>query len=52
MYSQPVGIIYDVDNGGGDGGNGSGSGGCCGTMVLYPVKICHLYWLNKTLIGQ
>ena len=25
---------------------------CCGTMVLYPVKICHLYWFNKMLISQ
>ena len=24
---------------------------CCGTMVLYPVKICYLYF-NKTLTGQ
>lgn len=24
---------------------------CCGTMVLYFVKICHLYF-NKTLIDQ
>ena len=21
-------------------------------MVFYPVKICHLYWFNKTVIGQ
>lgn len=21
-------------------------------MGLYPAKICHLYWLNKRLIGQ
>ena len=25
---------------------------CCGTMILYPVKICHLYWFNKVLIDQ
>ena len=25
---------------------------CCGTVVLHPVKIGHLYWFNKTLIGQ
>ena len=25
---------------------------CCGIMLLYPVKICHLYWVNKMLIGQ
>ena len=25
---------------------------CCGTMVLYPVKIYRLHCLNKTLIGQ
>ena len=24
----------------------------CGTMVLYPVKICHSYWFNKMLIVQ
>ena len=24
----------------------------CGTMILYPVKICHLYWFNKMLIGH
>ena len=24
----------------------------CGTMVLYPVKNCHFYWFNKTLIDQ
>lgn len=25
---------------------------CCRTMLLCPVKICHLYWFNKTPIGQ
>lgn len=25
---------------------------CCGKMVLYFIKICQLYYLNKTLIGQ
>ena len=23
----------------------------CRTVVLFPVKICRLYWFNKTLIG-
>ena len=23
---------------------------CCGIMLLYPVKIYHLYWFNKMLI--
>lgn len=26
--------------------------GCCGAMVWYPVKICHLISFNKVLIGK
>lgn len=25
---------------------------CCGTTVLYPVKICYLSWFNKMLIDH
>ena len=25
---------------------------CCEIMLLYPVKICHLYWFNQMLIDQ
>ena len=24
--------------------------GCCGIILLYGVKTCHLNWFNKTLI--
>lgn len=25
---------------------------CCGIILLYTVKICHLDWFNKKLNGQ